>query len=79
MTNPNLNIARRAALLLVATLSIAFAIACDPANNSNTPATSTPSPAAPSSTTAPVTTPTPAATPSPVSSPPTKAKEKSSK
>lgn len=79
MTTPNINLISRTALLLLATLSIAFAAGCaiEPENNANTPTTASPAPttaASPAVPAAPVNTASPAVTPSPAASPSPKAK-----
>ena len=83
MKSSNLNLISRTALLIVATLSIAFAAGCatEPENNANTPTTASPAPSTSASpagptTTAPVNTASPVASPSPAASPSPKAKTK---
>ena len=82
MKNPSINLINRIALLLLATFSIVFAAACEPAGNSDTPSATSPSPATSSSPanateSAPVNSPSPAA--SPAASPSPNAKTKSAK
>lgn len=62
-----ISVASRIALLLVATFTILFAVACEPTTDSNTTGASTPTPAASSSPT-PATASTPTNSPSPAAS-----------
>ncbi|HEY3040684.1 MAG TPA: hypothetical protein VGJ66_18240 [Pyrinomonadaceae bacterium] len=73
MSNPKMNVASRAALLLSIILALVFAAGCateEPANNSNSSAPSS------ATGTTPATNPSPAVSPSPTASPSPKEKTK---